>query len=134
MANYGLKISKDGEDVKTCADTDLVFSSEFNTFKIYATGSGTVTPADAFSTATAEISHNLGYKPAFYVFVRAVSATLLIVPNWMNPPATGPGGLPRFTAWTDTSKLYIKVWGDHGDAGADYDYMYRYYLIYDQAR
>lgn len=134
MADYGLKISKDGFDVTTADEKDLAFSSTFNTYKVYATGTGTLTPADQWSTDTAEIAHNLDYKPAFLVFVRVVTPTLLVVPNWLNPPATGPGALPRFTTWIDNTNLNIKVWGTQGDPDYDYQYSYRYYLIIDQAR
>lgn len=52
---YGIKISKVGFDVHTCADKDLVFSSELNTMKTF--GSQNMVP-----NATAW-SHNLGYVP-----------------------------------------------------------------------
>lgn len=53
---YGIKVSKAGFDVKTCADKDLVMSSQFNMLKTKATGTiGT----------SASIAHGLSYVPIF---------------------------------------------------------------------
>ena len=58
MANWGVKISKPGVDVKTADDEDLVMSSSFNTLKIAY--------VDA-PEASGTYSHGLGYSPAFLV-------------------------------------------------------------------
>lgn len=55
MADWGMKVSKAGEDVLTCADDELMMSSEFNQFKIAAVGSTSTTYA-----------HGLAYVPAFF--------------------------------------------------------------------
>ncbi len=52
--NYGMKVSKAGFDAKTAADSDLIFSTAFNLFKIHSTGTTSVTiparPAPAAPT------------------------------------------------------------------------------------
>ena len=58
--DYGLRISKDGYDVKNCTDDQLAFSSAFSSQKIHKKGSSTAT--------TVTISHNLSYVPAFLAF------------------------------------------------------------------
>ena len=55
MADYGIKISKPGFDVMTCADKDLVFSSKLNTYKVAAIG-----------ITTGDVAHGLPYTPAFF--------------------------------------------------------------------
>ena len=55
MVDYGIKISQDGFDVKTCADKDLVMSSKFNALKTKATGSSSVA-----------VAHGLSYTPIFF--------------------------------------------------------------------
>jgi hypothetical protein len=53
-----LKISKEGYDVKTADDKDLVFSSELNTLKV-------AHQDEPESSGT--YNHGLGYSPAFFV-------------------------------------------------------------------
>ncbi len=64
----GIKVSKEGVDVKTAANKDLLISSEFDTFKIFRTGSLSISlPAETLkedsSTHTATYTHSLGYIP-----------------------------------------------------------------------
>lgn len=40
--DYGFRISKDGQDVKTCADKDCVLTSKYPTLKGSISGSGTI--------------------------------------------------------------------------------------------
>lgn len=58
MSNYGIKISKPGVDVKTATDDELVWSSDFKTFKIYKI---------IKFTATGSQDHGLDYPPAFAI-------------------------------------------------------------------
>lgn len=67
--SYGIRVSKDGHDVKTCSTKDLSFSSEENTIKIFQSevltfeflGTGkTYITEDSVSIT---ITHNLGYEP-----------------------------------------------------------------------
>jgi len=58
MADWGMKISKEGFDVKTCTDDQLVFSSKLNTLKTKTTGS-----INAYGIQS--IAHGLAYKPIF---------------------------------------------------------------------
>ena len=61
MANYGMKISKSGQDVKTAGVKNLVMTSKANQWKIHMTG--TVT-----GTTTQNIAHGLGYTPAYLIY------------------------------------------------------------------
>ena len=58
MADWGIKVSKPGNDVKTCADTELVMSSEFDLIKIAHSAS---------PTSAGTYTHGLGYAPAYIV-------------------------------------------------------------------
>ena len=61
--SYGLRVSKDGFDVKKCADSDCVVSSSFFTKNIQKRGSHT-----ASSSGRVNINHNLNYIPSFVHF------------------------------------------------------------------
>jgi len=56
---YVIKLSKSGKNVNTCADKDLIFSSELDMLKtkISSTTSG---------TGDIEIAHNLAYVPVCF--------------------------------------------------------------------
>lgn len=62
---YGIKISRSGYDVKTCADRELAFSSSWPSLKIQSSGSATIADTGAQVLAT----HGLGYCPAFIIMV-----------------------------------------------------------------
>jgi len=64
--NYGIKISQEGFDVKTCDDKDLVMSSKLNLLKTKATG--TVT------TGGNTVAHGLAYVPIFFTISRFPTA------------------------------------------------------------
>ena len=55
MADWGFKVSREGYDVKTCNDKDLVMSSSFNLLKTKATG-----------IASGTVAHGLSYIPIFF--------------------------------------------------------------------
>lgn len=94
MADWGMKISKPGFDVKTCADKDLVSSSKLNQFKVKSLG----------STATS-VAHGLSYVPVFMAANEATSTKYGIIGCFF-------GGIP-FVNSTDfdsggaTSKYYL---------------------------
>lgn len=58
MADWGIKISKPGFDVKTCENKDLIMNSELATIKV---------AYSAAPTASGTYNHGLSYVPAFFV-------------------------------------------------------------------
>jgi hypothetical protein len=60
-ANYGIKSSKTGEDVKEADDIDLNFSSSFFTQIIHKKG---------IHSGLGTVSHNLGYYPNFLCYIQ----------------------------------------------------------------
>lgn len=66
--NYGIKVSKVGFDVFSCADKDLIFSSKLNQFKVAGLG----------STAT-HVAHGLAYNPVFFASTQATSTKFGII-------------------------------------------------------
>jgi len=75
--DYGFRISKDGFDVKTCADIDCVISSSFLNKIIHKKG---------ISTA-ASISHNLGYIPEYLAYDNLAGGASYI--NFTDPAFSG---------------------------------------------
>jgi len=125
MADYGIKISKSGDDVKTADDKDLVFSSKFNSPKIFASGTATVT-TDGSGDGTTSVTHSLGYSPAFKVFCEISGKYYPDPGNYIRRETEGP---QSSHAYTDTTKLYIAMDG----AGASTAYKFKYFLFVDLA-
>ena len=67
MSDYGVKIAKSGYSV-TDTDNRLIFKSSYPLLKILAHGTGTLTLSGGGGSKTV-YTHNLGYKPMFYVWV-----------------------------------------------------------------
>ncbi len=65
---YGIKVSQTGHDVKTCDDKDLVFSSDWNTYKIKQEVLLNVVVGTPYT-----YNHNLGYIPFVWAFYRTES-------------------------------------------------------------
>ena len=66
--DYGLRISKDGYDVKTCTDEQCVLSSSF--FNNIVHKKGTVNSVVSPPGSATTVSHNLGYVPNFLAFIK----------------------------------------------------------------
>lgn len=74
MADWGLKVSRSSVDAGTATVLDLVFSSQYDSLKVFSNGVGTITvpartgtaPPFTVGSATGTVTHNLGYHPAFF--------------------------------------------------------------------
>jgi len=74
MSSKGLKISKENEDVLTTESKNMLVDSDFDTFKIYKSGTLTLnvpeeTLQEEEKEYTATYNHNLGYKPFVLPYV-----------------------------------------------------------------
>lgn len=87
--DYGFKSSKDGKDVKTCGDEDLIVSSSFFTQIVHRKG----------STTEASITHDLGYTPNYLSYKKYVSHSYM---TW-----DGQGGI------TNESLVFGYYGGDY---------------------
>jgi len=93
MPDYGMKISEEGEDVKTTAEKNLTMSSKFNQFKIHAQGIVTVTVLNGLAYGSITIAHNLGYVPAILVYLEE----------------TAGNGKKYMCAYKETNKIEAEV-------------------------
>lgn len=62
MGDYGIRISYDGYDVKTCNDIDCVLTSKYPVLKGSISGSGSTTVSSG-TPKTITIAHGLSYIP-----------------------------------------------------------------------
>lgn len=73
--DYGMRISKPGFDVKTCADIDCVLSSSRFTQIIHMKGTANG------SVSSITITHSLGYIPGFLSYIRFSGRSFLSIAN-----------------------------------------------------
>lgn len=72
MSDFGIKISRDGFDVKDADIVNQIFNSEKNTLKIVGSGYVSATGSDPYGAfAMASVPHNLDFIPAYLAWVTA---------------------------------------------------------------
>ena len=70
--NFGLKISKPGQDVNVATDANLHYSSKFNILKVFKEATTTVNwNGTTHVGALTQIAHGLNFTPAFLAFIEA---------------------------------------------------------------
>jgi hypothetical protein len=119
MGDYGIRVSPPGQNVLTATDKVVTFTSKYPTLKLYKWDTVTFTTSGD-GDYTYEIAHDLGYAPAFDVFVKSTASfpflTATTYPNaWFNIGGANrwfeqneAGGL---YAYSDSTKLYIQAKG-----------------------
>lgn len=68
MGDFGVKVSKPGQDVKTADDKDLLYTSKDTTLKIDRALSIKRTTNGA---GVGDFAHSYGYKPIFFSFSKS---------------------------------------------------------------
>lgn len=131
MADLGIKIT-DEKDVRSASGADLVFTSTAFGLKIAQTGTDIITiPAGspAFTTVSKQISHSLGYPPAWFAFIEDQNGNFL--PYGMasynkpeDPNVSHPGGYT-------TSTLLVLGITNKNALGAAITRKFRYFLFVD---
>ena len=122
MADYGVKVSKPGEDVNTKPDSYANIQKFSLLSSVDVAGAGfsllkvkTATKVTIANTATETIAHGLGYTPIVWVFIKDGANNLL--PVYHDTIDT--------YAYVDGTNLVI-----HNSEGAARDFYY--YIFYDQ--
>ena len=101
--DYGMKISRQGYDVTTCSDNQLLWSSSFRLPVIIQSGTYSIT--DETSTQTIH-THNLGYVPLFFM-QRRVTAGNPQYWSFAHTTGNGDGG----AVYVDTTKIWYNANG-----------------------
>ena len=127
--DYGIKVSKEGYDVLTATDDQLVFSSSFFTEIIHKKGSFSPT-----SNIQDSITHNLGYVPSAMVYAKRDTESFMQMCNGFaqnsNPFNGGRVGIEYAT--NSTELLFRSTESDIPNFSFNYvtsDYDF-YYLIF----
>lgn len=139
-----MKLSQTGQDVRTATDDQLVWSSDFNLFKIVSSGTATsvVSSLAAGATDTTTVAHNLGYIPAVMAFVNGTGSTYLTADTYYPLPkavpiTVGANVHPGITyeVRVDASNVYFDVtnWSTVGPITDIGTANWKYYLLRETA-
>ncbi len=143
-----LKVSKDGFDVTTTGNENLIFNSAQNTLKVVSSGTvdlGIISAANivAGGTQTHDLVHNLGFKPAVLAYADLPDANLLTTSLVQIPYTTffTSGGLSgeflSNTYYSHVDVNTIRFYVTH-HTGTDYSpitptWSIKYYLLQETA-
>jgi hypothetical protein len=130
-----LRIAQSGYNALTDPKERMVFDSQYDTLKLFKSGSGSQSvPAadiDTFTsgTATVTIAHNLGYSPAFMVFCTSIwrSNDKYSPYAYRSVGAISPDGGEYAV---DSTNLYIHLY--NGDPDGARTIYYRYHIYYNE--
>ena len=129
MAEYGLKISKEGIDVKTGDDKDMIFHSDYPLLKGSLKGSGTKLLTSGIASTTT-ISHNLGYIPFIVVYIDDGYNKFSVAPVQADSPTET---LTVYTK-TDSNNAYIHFyWEKYGTSDSN-TLKYKYFIYIDKGK
>ena len=131
---FGLKVAEDGVDVLTAANDELIFNSEFNTFKIVSTGVITLAKGASTISGTATIQHDLGYVPLALLFWYDTAANFAIPHVAFSTSGATAGLCIRSISYeVDSNYLYIYVtapnWAGNTSYTDTFSAPVRYYLL-----
>ena len=122
MGDYGMKISKEGFDILTADDDELIFTNKFPLQQIALQGTITVTGTPS-NYVTSSVDHNLGYRPAFLSWVRD--------PYLTNDPTVPSYSTANHDVYVDDDKIYFEV---YWNGGSNQDFVFYYYVFVDDAQ
>jgi len=132
--SFGIKVSKEGSDVKLVSVQDLLIDTQYPILKIAASGSGTLSVSDGSSDSDT-IAHNLGYIPKVMVYGQTYSANGGIKNSryFRYPYLESSVGqyYSEFTYSLTTSNLVVSgAFFDETSNSDTFDYFY--YIYYDE--
>jgi len=113
MANYGIKISKPGYDIKTTGVQNQIFNSSANSLKIWMTGSTNIS-VSAFTgfagtgIGDVDIAHNLGYSPFYLCYFKLKHASKLWLQDSLDTSMLS-GNFITGSAYSNSTNLHLHV-------------------------
>lgn len=120
----GLKV---GTNIATNTDDQLVYSSEWNNWKIAQTGTFSLALPSTMATQTQVISHTLGYAPAVEVWATFDNQSVLTPGYWFSATDIMDGCVFDFTISSSQVVVYAQNYGDYNKTVS-----FRYIIYYER--
>lgn len=132
-----IKLSQLGVDVLTATDDQLIWSSDFKTFKIVDSGTAEVNKAALDYSGSTPVPHTLTYAPLVIAFATQIGvAAQNPVPDMAFDPTTGLLSKSAFMTVTDSNIIFTVVtpsWAGNAFYTNPLDYFFRYYMLQETA-
>jgi len=113
MANYGIKVSKKGYDVKTATLENLILSSAKNCLKVKSLATTTI-QTDINGDGTKFVPHGLSFRPVVIAFIEAE-------PNiWYPMPCIPIEGLATYYVTTTNIVFYVTLFNPNSTYNVAY--------------
>lgn len=128
MTTYKGVMTQAGFNALTETDrANIIFDSQYNTFKIVASGTVSFDIASG-ATTVGNITHGLSYIPTFNAFLRKSGASVVIgIGGAVYPSGVSNNTKYRFlTSYADSTKVYFSV---QNTTGASITVVVKYYLF-----
>jgi len=133
MSNYGVKISKKGENVLTVTNPrSFVERSNINILKISSTGSGTASLPNTTYAWTTTVTHNLGYKPQiFFYFKHPATGRWAAAPGRIdnNSPGTPSYTISASSSHDSDNRMRLRMEIDNSAPSYPVSVSYKYYIL-----
>ena len=127
MADYGLKVTRDGVSTSSSDLRDYVMHSAYKNLK---TQEPTTTTTAAIKTVKT-IAHGLGYAPQYFFYIEAYSGKWYdaTVGSFFLPTGWASNYVSTY-AGSDATNLYFQLWTQTVEAAATFNL--KYYIVIDQ--
>lgn len=133
MADYGMKISRIGIDVKTGNDRDMVFTSKYSCLKGNISGSGSIVVPNDGTVKTVTVAHSLSYIPMVQGYFSENNVNFQVLPYFNL--LSGGGLLTQYhhNIQADSTNVYLKFQITELLGGAtNYTVYYKYFIFIDK--
>lgn len=132
-----IKLSQLGVDVLTATDDQLVWSSDFKTFKIIDSGTKEINKAALSASEVETVAHSLGYAPLVVAFATQIGVAVQNpVPDFAVDASTGLVAKQAGINVTDSGiNFYVltPAWVGNTFYTDPLDYFFRYYILQETA-
>lgn len=151
LGNYVFKVAKDGFNVLTAADNELIFNSEQDIFKIVSTTTAVIpssTTSSTNSSSSVTVNHNLNFTPICWAFaVDPALGSLTALPMapdirmlQRNTASPNNGFTVEFMSWVRviTDSTTVTFYADFANLNYPSSYTFnaltiKYYLLQETA-
>lgn len=131
--DFGIKVSKPNYDVATADDKDLIFSSKFDTLRVFDSGFGSVAIDGVNPQDLLLSTHGLGYRPAFFLYSEVHSSFGGTVGAYYMMPFSFPtGGDSSIMPYVTDTEFRVRYGGQH--TPSLYTLNYEWALLYNPAK
>lgn len=131
MADWGLKVSREGAETSSTDPRDHVLNSSYKTFKVQERQTTTLLLPNGGGMKIKTIPHSLGYAPFFFVMAEVNTGKWYNVTTLQSVQSDlAPGNAIYIGANADATNLYVDV-VSYPNFGADFTLNISYYLAVD---